>query len=186
MPGAKRRPNSMRYDGYDYTWPGAYFVTYCAYHGRSIFGQIVDHEMRLNPLGEIADQYWPELAANHAHVLLDTHVIMPNHGHVLLLFRQDPEVGAASAPVKREFGKPIARSLSTLVGTYKAEVTRRAERRRLIPSPPIWQGGFWDRIIRDERELQTVRDYIRNNPARWLEDQLHPDAPPNRFNGSWR
>jgi REP element-mobilizing transposase RayT len=46
----------------------------------------------------------------------------------------------------------------------------------------LWQRGFWDHVIRDEADLNRIRTYIQMNPARWQTDQLHPDAPPNRFN----
>ncbi|MCB0187837.1 MAG: hypothetical protein KDE31_26395, partial [Caldilineaceae bacterium] len=83
----------------------------------------------------------------------------------------------------REFGQPIAGSLSSVLGLYKAAVTRTVRDAGLYPRDvPLWHSRFWDRIIRNDMELQRIRDYIHNNPARWLEDQLHPKAPPNPFN----
>jgi len=85
-------------------------------------------------------------------------------------------------PAVRAFGGSIGGSVSSIIGSYKAAVTREATRCGLIPGPPMWHGRFWDRIVRDEQELGRIREYIRLNPARWIEDQLHPAAPPNRFN----
>ena len=74
-------------------------------------------------------------------------------------------------------------SISTVVGGYKAAVTLHAHRVGLISaSCSPWQGRFWDHIVRDDADMLRIRDYVRTNPARWLEDQLHPAAPPNRFN----
>ena len=178
-----RRRNSMRYAGYDYTQPGAYFVTICAQRGQPIFGVVVDHAMQLNPLGVLAQQAWVDLAAKHAHVTVDSSVVMPNHAHALLWI-VEPAIhdGLSVAGTPRQYGKPIAGSLSTLINAYKMTVTKRAIAAGLIPGPPLWQRNFWDRIVRDERELANVRHYIATNPARWLDDQLHPAAPPNRFN----
>ena len=53
---------------------------------------------------------------------------------------------------------------------------------RETPGIRFWQRNYWEHIIRDVRSLNRIREYIDNNPARWLEDQLHPDAPPNQFN----
>ena len=78
---------------------------------------------------------------------------------------------------QRRFARPVAGSLSTLIGTYKAEVSRRAKRVGLAPAGPMWQRNFWDRIVRDERELGQVRNYILTNPERWALDCLHPNAP---------
>jgi REP element-mobilizing transposase RayT len=69
---------------------------------------------------------------------------------------------------------------------FHAEVTRQAQQHGLLPKgATLWQRNFWDRIVRDERELATVRAYIESNPARWLEDQLHPQAGRNKFNRTW-
>jgi hypothetical protein len=51
-----------------------------------------------------------------------------------------------------------------------------------MPGTPLWQRNYWEHIIRDEESLTEIREYIENNPARWAEDQLHPQAPPNPFN----
>ncbi|HXF63063.1 MAG TPA: hypothetical protein VNK95_15670 [Caldilineaceae bacterium] len=82
----------------------------------------------------------------------------------------------------RRFGAPLAGSLSTIIGSYKAAVTRTAHKAQLISAPPLWHGRFWDRIVRNDAELARIRAYIESNPARWQADQLHPQAPPNRFN----
>ena len=103
---------------------------------------------------------------------------MPNHAHALLLFKQLTASTPGAAPGERHFGKPLAGSLSALIGAYKAEVTRQAQQHGLHPKgASLWQRNFWDRIVRDEQELAMVRAYIESNPTRWLEDQLHPLPP---------
>ncbi len=215
-----RRRKSLRHPQYDYTAAGAYFVTICAHLGHSIFGRIIDQEMVLNPIGQIAHDGWQEIPEHHSYVAIDAFTMMPNHSHGILWLHPDPDTLASiqadirrdmvhhvptddemshsrdmvhhvptpmfnrdlSRPL-REFGQPIARSLSTLMGLYKGDVTRTARDAGLYPPDvPLWHGRFWDRIIRNDAELQRIRDYIHNNPARWLEDQLHPKAPPNQFN----
>jgi len=177
-----QRPNSMRYPGFDYRSHAAYFVTTCTQHGHLVFGQIVDGEMLLNPLGQLAHQAWCAFITHHRNVNVTAFVVMPNHVHVLMTLQGTPQ----PEPVARAYGAPIAGSLSTLIGGYKAEVTRSAIRSGLLPNKAVlWQGNFWDRIVRDEREFAAVRSYIENNPARWQEDQLHPSAPPNPFNRTW-
>lgn len=185
-PMGYRRRNSLRHKSFDYTSAGAYFVTFCAKHGRCLFGQVVDGEMLLNPLGEIAHQAWKTIIERRSNAYLDEHVIMPNHGHALIWLHVAPEEMQPARPTKpRKFGDAIAGSLSTLVGSYKSLVTQRAERCGLIIDPSLWQANFHDRIVRGEQELQRIRDYIRTNPARWLDDQLHPGAAPNQFNRNW-
>lgn len=183
-----RRKNSMRYAGYDYTAPGAYFVTICAENGRALFGQVLDNVMHLNPLGKIALACWQTFRLKHqGKIAVPAACVMPNHVHGLLVFQQLATSGASAEPAVRRFGQPIAGSLSALVGAYKAEVTRQAQAHELLPSESgLWQRNFWDRIVRDEQELETVRNYIETNSARWLTDQLHPQAAPNNFNRVWR
>jgi hypothetical protein len=95
----------------------------------------------------------------------------------------DPSQQAHHDPVERRFGQPQAGTLSTIIGSFKAAVTREARRLYLAPQRvPLWHRGFWDRIIRNEQELATIRDYVRNNPLRWPEAQLYYGAAPNQFN----
>jgi putative transposase len=61
-------------------------------------------------------------------------------------------------------------------------VTKRINQMRAMPGRPVWQRNYWEHVIRNEESLNRIRAYIETNPARWAEDQLHPDAPPNRFN----
>lgn len=72
---------TIRYRGYDYTQPGAYFVTFCAAKGHEYFGRIAAQQMVLNPVGQIAHDCWRAIPEHHHHVQLDEFVIMPNHGH---------------------------------------------------------------------------------------------------------
>jgi putative transposase len=78
-------------------------------------------------------------------------------------------------PTKR---KPLGR----LVGAFKTVSTKRINQLRDMPGVPFWQRNYWEHVVRNERSLNRIRKYIENNPARWAEDQLHPDAPPNSFN----
>jgi REP element-mobilizing transposase RayT len=73
-------------------------------------------------------------------------------------------------------------SLGAIVRSYKSAVTRRINRLRDTPGAPFWQRNYWEHIIRNEASLNRIRGYIENNPARWAEDQLHPETPANRFN----
>ena len=198
----KPRRNSMRYAGFDYTSAGAYFVTICTRHGECLFGDIVNQEMVFNVVGEVANRCWWAISEHYPQVLLDEAVIMPNHGHGIIWIINDLEhlaearsgmachaatsfSQATNEPVIREFGKPIAGALSTIIGSYKSAVSKEVNDRKLQPSRMRWQSKFWDHIIRNDDDLERCRSYIRANPARWDKDQLHPAAPPNPFNKEW-
>ena len=182
-----RRRNSLRHASYNYTTAGAYFITICANRGKSIFGRVINQEMCLNPLGAIATSCWFEFVNRHERVTADAHVIMPNHVHLLFwIGKQTTDVQFDTEPVERRFGCGIANSVSSYVSGYKSAVTQKARQRGLILAPPIWQDNFHDRVVRSNAELQRIRDYIANDPNRWLVDQLHPNAPPNNFNQMWQ
>jgi putative transposase len=97
----------------------------------------------------------------------------------------DPTPGEAD-PQDRESrldASPLqSGSLGAIIGNYKSVSTRRINRVRGTPGIRFWQRNYWEHIIRDEQSLSRIREYIQSNPARWVEDQLHPDAPPNAFN----
>jgi len=107
---------------------------------------------------------------------------MPNHVHAIVgILPQPYDVShdddvetrrGASLQPGREFGPLRKHSLSSIVNHYKGRVTKRIRRRRIL-SAFAWQPRFWDRVIRDNRELKATRQYIAENPARRTEDRLN-------------
>ena len=83
---------SARIKDWDYSNPGAYFVTVVTKDRQCLFGQIEHDQMTLNDVGNIVAQTWEWLQDQYPYVDLDAFVIMPNdiHGIVLL---QDAEDG---------------------------------------------------------------------------------------------
>jgi len=81
----KHHRRSIRLKGYDYTQPGAYFITICT-HGRAcLFGEIIDGEMNLNEARQIVVQTWQDLPNHVSNVQLDAFVVMPNHVHGIII-----------------------------------------------------------------------------------------------------
>lgn len=77
---------------------------------------------------------------------------------------------------------PSAQSLGAMVAQWKSRVTKRIWKLPGMKGRPIWQRNYYEHIIRDDAGLRRIEDYIQNNPRRWPEDQLHPQASPNKFN----
>ena len=75
------RRRSIRLPNYDYSRPGAYFVTICVQGRACLFGDVVDGEMRLNDFGRVTYDCWNDIPKHFPHVQLDAFVIMPNHVH---------------------------------------------------------------------------------------------------------
>lgn len=172
----------MRHPQFDYTSAGAYFATICVSQRICLFGTISEGVICLNDLGQIASDAWPTLAKHHTDYMLDASVVMPNHVHALLWLRPpDDGLPSIASTHQRSFCGHAAGSLSVLVGAYKSAVTQRARRRRLLSVPVLRERSFYDNIVRNDDVLAQVHEYIRQNPARWRGDVLHPALAPNQF-----
>jgi REP element-mobilizing transposase RayT len=179
MNDGRRHRRSIRLRGYDYAAKGAYFVTLVTFAREPIFGDISQGKMTLSALGEIATTEWIRSASIRQEIDLDDFVVMPNHLHAIVHIR-DVVVGAhGHAPLRPVFASnmPIRtpRSLGSLVGGYKGAVTKRINLLRGAPGLEVWQRNYYERVIRDEAELNRIRQYILNNPAMWAAD---PENPP--------
>ncbi|MBF6595463.1 MAG: transposase [Thermaceae bacterium] len=160
-----RDRQSTRLREYDYTSAGAYFVTLCAQNREHLFGEIQDRQMCLNQIGEIVrtEWYWSEVV--RPTIDLDAFVIVPNHVHGMVMFTPDPGVGAHScAPLRPRH------SLGSSIAQFKATTTKQINELRGAPGIKVWQHNYYERIIRDEDELNTIRAYIENNPLAWDTD----------------
>jgi putative transposase len=174
MPISRNR-QSPRLKGYDYTQQGAYFVTICTYNRGQVFGDVFETEMELNTLGCVAESCWLAIPQHFPNISMDAFVVMPNHIHGIIFIVDDFSVGtrhAVSLPqtTAETFSHPVVGSVSTIVRSYKSAVTNQINRVRKI-SEPIWQGRFYDHIVRTETSLNRLRQYIVHNPALWEQDK---------------
>jgi REP element-mobilizing transposase RayT len=168
---------SIRLQGYDYTQDGGYFITICTHERRCLFGQCINDDITLSAWGKIAYTCWNDIPKHYSQVELDMFVVMPNHIHGILVISSGMIYHATTPHTEqhplqeRQFSKPISGSISTIVGVYKAGVTR--EINRISDKPHvIWQRNYYEHIIRSEKELMQIRQYIENNPANWQTDTL--------------
>ena len=159
---------SIRLAGHDYRQPGAYFVTICTNARAPRFGEIRSGIVRLNPTGLIARELWMAIPRHFSRVRLDEFVIMPDHMHGILIFHETPD--DLPLPHLRCFGSAVPGSLSTVIGAYKAEVTKRTNALRNTSGESVWQRNFYEHVIRNSEVLHAIRMYIRDNPRRWLRE----------------
>jgi putative transposase len=110
---------------------------------------------------------WLEIPHCHRHVHLDAFVVMPDHIHGILRF-----VDNLVAPDRpRRFGDAVPGSLSTILGAYKAEVTKRINAQRHTSGQRVWQRNYYEHVVRNQTDIQRIRWYIITNPIRW--DRRH-------------
>ncbi|MCZ8065996.1 MAG: transposase [Microcystis sp.] len=175
----KHHRRSIRLRNYDYSQPGAYFVTICTYQKQSWFGEIKNGQIYLNQLGKIVADEWLKTCKIRPNFKLDEWVIMPNHFHGIVIINDysgdDQSLGARDAPL--DLGARDAplqqkpNSLSSCIAGFKSAVTKRINLLRQNTDPPIWQRNYYESILRDEKYLAVVREYIINNPKNWPNDR---------------
>ena len=177
---------SIRLRGFDYTQAGAYFVTIVVRERDCLLGDIIDDEMHLNAYGRIVAAEWQKIPARFPHVTTDASLVMPNHLHGIIVIGDG--VGAKHPPIEAmAYSKSLADaspprptgttpgSLGAIVQNFKSTSTRQVNTLRQISGLPLWQRNYFERIIRDEHELNRIREYIFNNPLKWALDAENPN-----------
>jgi REP element-mobilizing transposase RayT len=161
---------SIRLRGYDYSRPGAYYVTICTGRKLHRFGEIVEGRMILNAVGQMVDHAWKSLARRFPVLELVEHIVMPNHMHALFRIVGAPLVGA-----RERAGPRPAPTVGDIVGAFKS-VTADQYARGVHDldwaqyDGRSWQRNFYEHIVRNGEGLDRIREYIRTNPLRWATD----------------
>ena len=175
-----KRKNT-RLEHYSYTLAGYYFTTICTHNRRPLLGSFTDGVFVPNSTGLMAQECLEEIPLHHPLTRIDEYIIMPNHLHAIIVLEWEAAGDAGVAPTRaRAKGNPAItdspgaskHSLGAIIGSFKAAVSRKLAWKKRN-SHPLWQRGFYDHIIRTEEGLQTVREYIVNNPLSWHLDDLN-------------
>ncbi len=184
---------SIRLKAFDYSKPGAYFVTIVAWQRERLFGEIVDGEMILNRNGQIVRDAWFDLKNHYGHLELGAFVIMPNHAHGIIVLIDDGRGGSSMSggvilPGESNAGmvhlpsnqaRPYVKTkprhgLPEIIRAFKSFSARRINRLRRTDGIPVWQRNYYEHIIRNEREMDNITRYIETNPFRWNDDDENP------------
>ena len=177
------RIKSIRLPDWDYKSDGAYFITICVKNRECVFGKIVNGKMVLSEIGEIVQRYWHEIPDHFDNVQLDEFVVMPNHFHGIVIINNNRYVHCRDAinrvstgntdnkkcnigGITKHHNPMLSKSLSTIVRWYKGRCKFEINK---IQNKIFfqWQSRYYERIIRNEKELNFVREYIANNPLKW-------------------
>jgi len=166
----------IRLPGYDYSQPGAYFVTICTFPRKNLFAVVNDDGMVVNGGGKTVRETWEELPLRFLGLELDAFIVMPNHVHGIII------VGAQFiAPTGGAINH--APTLGKIIRTFKASATYRI-RQKYNPHF-AWQRNYYEHIVRDEDSLNRIREYIVTNPQRWHLDRENPQAQNNDEFDCW-
>jgi REP element-mobilizing transposase RayT len=168
----KHHRRSIRLKEYDYSQSGAYFITICVYNRECLFGEIVNGEVRLNEWGTIVEKELLKTPALRSNVLLDEYVVMPNHLHGIIVIMDHCRGVLQYAPTRRL--RSPSQTIGAIVRGFKSATTKRINEMRAAPGMPVWQRNYYEHIIRNENELNEIREYIVGNPIKWAEDENNP------------
>ena len=178
---------SIRLRGYDYSQAGAYFVTVCTRNRECLFGEIINGEMQLNDAGRMVRHWYRELERKFSDIECDTFVCMPNHVHFIVVnvgadLRVRPDIDAGNQQDEHiEQGEHIGSPLQRVVQWFKTmstnEYIRCVKQCGWPPFPgKLWQRNYYEHIIRNDENLNHIRQYIIDNPAKWNVDRDNPEV----------
>ncbi len=192
----ERKP--LRLPGFDYSQRAAYFVTVCTQQRECTLGQVVDGQMVLTDGGRMVQSVWEALPTQYPQVNIDAFVVMPNHIHGILFLNDIPPVGAqfiapdeidpqsstgeyAGVMDSGVINQAPTNDLGKIIRTFKGKTSFLINQHRGTPRRAVWQRGYYDHIVRDEADLNRIREYITNNPAQWALDHDNPNhlEPPH-------
>ena len=175
------RRRSGRLRGYDYSTPGAYFITVCTQNRLPLFGEVENGDMEANGPGSVVEECWTKLPDHYDNLVLDAFILMPNHVHGVIILEDGPTcVGAGFKPALPAAVSRGRHGVPEIVRAFKTFSARKINEMRASTGTPVWQRGFYDHVIRNQRELDRVRAYVIDNPRRWDEDVDNPVNWPGR------
>ncbi len=160
----KRKPTRLK--EFDYSSPGAYFVTICTKGKMKLLSKIIVGDGVLDvpqniltPYGFIAEKYINQMNEFYDYISIDKYVIMPNHIHIILVITEqnDAPYGTSRTP------SPTNSITAKFISTFKRFCNRECGKN-------IWQRSFHDHIIRGEKDYLKIWEYIDTNVIKWDQD----------------
>ena len=158
------RKNSLRLQGYDYSRPGAYFITLCTKNGEMMFGEVVYApcaKMKLTAYGTVVQTVLEQVNEHYANLRLEAYIIMPNHIHMLIQI-----IDRGNYAETEITSNPCKALTATVVRTLKTLTTKAI-------GFSLWQRSYYDNIVRNAHEYEIIKNYIENNPSTWAKDKFY-------------
>ena len=184
---------SIRLKQYDYSQAGAYFVTICTQNRQCLLGGITNGTMVNNPPGDMIATIWHEIPIYYPGIGIDAFQIMPNHIHGIIIVGAPPRgcpnplacpdfnsskgqpQGVASERGQARGPAPtVGLSLPDIVHRFKTMTTKKytdgVNNGWQAFNKKLWQRNYYEHVVRDDEDLNRIREYISNNPLRWADD----------------
>jgi REP element-mobilizing transposase RayT len=158
-----RKPIRLR--DFEYSTTGAYSITICAHNRLCRFSKIIEGESVLTEDGKIVNQSWLDIPKFNMQIQIDEFIVMPNHLHGILWIEDE----------EREGRRPSPTDIPSVIRKFKSFTANQINRLNNSRGEPVWQRNYHDHIIRSEKSLNALREYIVNNPLQWHLDTENPD-----------
>ena len=158
---AVRYRKSIRLKHYDYSSPGLYFITICCYKRQCLFGDIINNQMILNNAGKMISDWYLRIQERFETVECLEYVVMPNHIHFILFIQPNNRVTLFSMI---QWFKTI--TTTTYIHNVKKSYWKAFKEK-------LWQRGYYEHIIRNEKSYGRLSEYIDLNPYNWEKDELY-------------
>ena len=166
---------SIRLPDYDYSQPGAYFITTVTRGRECLFGEIKDGVMHLNDAGQIIWDVWNSLPARYPQIALGAAMVMPNHFHGIVIINETPVGVIHELPLREETRVERRRmTIPLAVGYFKMNTAKRINKILDSEGVPVWQRNYYEHIIRNDEEHNRIHLYIEANVANWVRDDENP------------
>jgi len=194
----KYNPNSIRLENWNYGWNGYYYVTICTKNRENYFWKILENKVLLNDIWKIVKKFWLEIPNHFDNVKLDEFIIMPNHIHWIIIIDNslknrknivdennivDNNIvetrqclvstgnteNTKYTESQKRFQNQWKKTLSSIIGSFKSVCTKTINKKQ-NKIFFAWQPRFYEHIIRNEKSLNKIREYIINNPLNWEND----------------
>lgn len=176
---------STRLSGYDYSKPGMYFVTMVTQGrdfrfwnvGATPCGCPINSNRlhirscgRINDSGHMIQKWWEQIPDKFSNISIDEYIIMPNHFHGIIVINSNDSRGQPHGAAPTVIGD--------VINWFKTKTTNdyiRCVRLGIYPEfdRRLWQRNYYDHIIRDDEDLNRIKQYIIDNPANWEIDELN-------------
>ena len=200
MPKLPKR-RQIRLKGYNYSLPGYYYITICTQDREQLFGDVVNGKMKINNIGKMVNKFWLKLPKRFDNIKLDQYQIMPNHIHFIIrivgaihespdMIHKSSDIGIhANTRAHRDANTRAHRDANTrahrdtplrwgkrqllpkCIGYLKMNSSKQINQLKNISGQSVWQRNYYEHIIRNETELNKIREYITLNPAMWDRDR---------------
>lgn len=199
------RIQSNRWQFWNYSAPGSYFITICIEGRDEILGKVINAKMQLSEFGQIAASEFLNIPKYHKRVISDRWVVMPNHVHCIITLGDwdydngmvdttigmDGMVGMVGTVADQIHEFDIQPTITDIkqyralrrrmlipkiLGKYQMLTSKQMNIRRNTPGRKNWQHDYYDHVIRNPEEYARIDQYIMNNPRKWDE---------NRFNATF-